>query len=250
MLGLNPMAALQGIDVFEGKATISPQLMSGLVRAAGHKIEIHSEGEITAGDFTVKVTLTRSDDGTVYESSWDPRRAERAGLCAYKQVSGKWQVVAQSKNGSPKPWQSYPETMCKWRALGDVCREGADDVLKGIAYTREEIESEVSVAEDPVPEPTEDWEAQFDAAQSVEEVNQISERIRAKGEGSDALKVKRAARLGLLEAEANTVDAEEVTDDGQRSDAQSGADADVPAGEPGGIGTADTGGEQSSGNAE
>lgn len=243
MLGLNPMAALQGIDVIEGKATISPQLMSGLVRAAGHKIEIHSEGEIAAGDFTVKVTLTRSDDGTAYESSWDPRRAERAGLCSYKQVAGKWQVVAQSKSGSPKPWQSYPETMCKWRALGDVCREGADDVLKGIAYTREEIESEVSVAEDPAPEPTEDWEAQFEAAQSVEEVNQISERIRAKGEGSDALKVKRAARLGLLKAEANTVDAEEVTDDGQRADAQSGAEANVPAGEPGTDGAADLGSE-------
>ena len=238
MLGLNPMAALQGIDVIEGKATISPQLMSGLVRAAGHKIDIQSAGSIAQGDFMVKVALTRSDDGTVYESVWDPHRAARADLCAYtRQSDGTWKVIAASKYGKALPWQSYPETMCKWRALGDVCREGADDVLKGIAYTREEIESAVSIAEDPEPEATEEWEALLDAAQTVEEVNEISDRIKQKGEGTDALRVKRATRLGVIEAEANIEDAEEVNDD--ERDADEPADAAAAESAPDEVGSGD-----------
>lgn len=238
MLGLNPMAALQGIDVIEGKATISPQLMTGLVRARGHKIEIASAGSVLQGTYMVKVTLTRSDDGTVYESIWDPHRAARAGLCSYTQErDGTWKVVAQSKYGKTLPWQSYPETMCKWRAVGDVCREGADDVLKGISYTREEVESAVSITEDPEPVATEDWEAQFDAAQTVEEVNEVSSRIAAKGEGTDALRVKRAARLGLIESESNIEDAEEVTDGGYASEQP--ADAGAAESAPSAVGSGD-----------
>lgn len=226
MLGLNPMAALQGIDVIEGKATISPQLMSGLVRQAGHKIEIQSAGSIGQGDFMVKVTLTRSDDDTVYESIWDPHRAARAGLCAYtKQSDGSWKVSATSQSGKAKPWQQYPETMCKWRALGDVCREGADDVLKGIAYTREEIENSVSIVSDPEPEATEDWEALIEAAESVGELSELGVRLKEKGEGTDTLRAKFASRAGILKREAEAVeDAEVIEDDGDAS--VESADAD------------------------
>src|SRR5690606_40318504 len=40
MLGLHPMAAINGIDVIEGNPTISPQLALGLIRKAGHKVRI------------------------------------------------------------------------------------------------------------------------------------------------------------------------------------------------------------------
>lgn len=247
MLGLNPMAALQGIDVIEGKATISPQLMSALVRQAGHKLEITPSGSITAGDYQVRVVLTRGDDDTVYESVWDPHRAARAGLCKYdRQPDGSWRVIAQSQKGAAKPWQSYPETMCKWRALGDVCREGADDALKGIAYTREEIEHEVSIVADPEPDPTEDWGALIEQAATVEELNVIGARLKEKGEGTETLRAKFAARLGVLEREAAYEDAEVVSDDERvRADNESGDS--VSAGEPGGDGAVDQDSERTVG---
>lgn len=240
MLGLNPMAALQGIDVIEGKATISPQLMSGLVRAAGHKIEIQNAGSVQAGDFAVKVKLTRSDDGTEYESIWDLHRADRAGLVSYKRQSdGTWKAIAQSQKGAAKPWQSYPETMCKWRALGDVCREGADDVLKGITYTREEIENDVSIAADADPEPTEDWESQINAAETLETMRDIQDRLRSKGEGTDRLRALWAAKWGAIEREANIEDAKEVTD--ERDAGEQPTDAGEAESAPGAVGPGDTG---------
>ena len=241
MLGLNPMAALQGIDVIEGKATISPQLMSGLVRQAGHKIEIQSAGSVALGDFMVKVTLTRADDGTVYESIWDANRAARAGLCKYeRQNDGSWKVTAQTSGGVAKPWQAYTETMCKWRALGDVCREGADDVLKGIAYTREEIENSVSIASDPEPDPTEDWESQIAAAESLDVLESIRTRLAEKREGTDRLRALFAARYGVLQQEQNTEDAEVINDDEPGSDATSGTGEELSTGDTGGVGTPDS----------
>ncbi|MFZ4843926.1 hypothetical protein [Mycetocola saprophilus] len=217
MLGLAPMAALQGIDVIEGRATISPQLMTGLVRAAGHKIDIVREGTITAGDFKVTVTLTRSDDGTVYRATWDPHMAARAGLCTYtRQQDGTWRVRAESKNGAARPWQAYPETMCKWRAVGDCLREGADDVLKGIAYTREEIESgetfgsiSTEVVEDAVVEPSEDWAALVKAAEhDRDELNEIGNRAYAAGELSEDMRLHILRLIGALDRAASEAPAE------------------------------------------
>lgn len=145
MLGIEPMAALQGISVIEGRATISPQLMSGLIRRAGHRLIIRKTGTIEGGDYAATVTLIRSDapeDPIV--DTWTPHRAARAGLCTYtKGADNLWKVVAQSKGGGAKPWQSYPESMCVWRAMGVVGREGADDVLMGVAYTPEELDADV-----------------------------------------------------------------------------------------------------------
>lgn len=244
MLGLNPMAALQGIDVIEGKATISPQLMTALVRAAGHTIKIEKSGTVKGGDFLLTATLTRKDDGQSFESSWNIQRALRAELVdSYSQTANGWVVSARSQYGKIRPWEAHPETMCQWRAIGDVCRVGADDVLKGIAYTREEIESEVSIAAEPEPEPTEDWGALLDAAQTAAEVNEISARIKAKNEGTEALRLKRAVRLGAIEREANVEDAEVVADDEPEDAAGSAGAADLSSGDTGGDGAEDPRGD-------
>lgn len=145
MLGLEPMAALQGINVIEGRATISPQMMSGLLRRAGHVLTITKSGTVAGGDFQATATLIRKDDPEhPISDTWDLHRAARAGLCTYAQTGGVWKVSAASQSGKAKPWQSYPENMCVWRAVGVVGREGGDDVLLGVAYTAEEFGADVN----------------------------------------------------------------------------------------------------------
>lgn len=147
MLGLHPMAALQGIDVIEGNATISPQLMTGLIREAGHKLRIVKSGTIEGGDFSVTVTGIRSDDPDYpITDTWTPHRAARSGLCTYEKnaASGIWEVKARSKQGNPLPWEMWTENMCTWRATGNVGREGFNDVLMGISYTPEEFEVNIT----------------------------------------------------------------------------------------------------------
>lgn len=150
MLGMHPMAALQSIDVIEGKATVSPQSMSGLVRAKGFELTHVKSGTVAEGDFKIVTTLKRPDDLDIpdkwFVSEWDIPRALQAGLLdSYKQdpTTKRWEVRARSKAGNPLIWEKMPDVMCKWRSIGEVCREGADDVLKGLSYTPEELGADI-----------------------------------------------------------------------------------------------------------
>lgn len=146
MLGIHPMAALQGIDVIEGTATVTPRLFGGMCYAKGHEIEKVETGSIAGGDYAVTVNFTRGDTGKTYSETWDMRRTVQAGLVdSYApDKDGVWKVVAvSSKKGEPLPWQQYPEDMCYWRALGRIGRKHAADVLMGIGYFPEELEAEV-----------------------------------------------------------------------------------------------------------
>lgn len=147
MLGLHPMAALQGIDVIEGAATITPRLFTGLVRSAGHKLRITETGTVEGGDLKVTVTLIRSDDpDEPITTSYTPHQALRAGLIdSYDRDdrTGVWKLKARSQKGNVLPWEAYTEDLCLWRALGRLGRRGAADVLMGIGYFPEELEAVV-----------------------------------------------------------------------------------------------------------
>lgn len=130
MLGIHPVAALQGVHVIEGKATISPALMGALVRRSGHTLRVKMAGTFDAGDLTATATLIRNDDPDhPFEVTWDLGRARRANLLP-------------GKSGSA--WAKYPEAMLKARATSEVCREGATDVLMGVGYVPEELGAEVN----------------------------------------------------------------------------------------------------------
>lgn len=141
MLGIHPVAAINGVNIIDGKATISPALMSGIVRKAGHKLRVRTTGTLEAGDLAVVATLIRADDpDEPFTATWTPARAARAGLCKYDRgEDGQWHVRARSQRGGPLPWESYTEAMLKARAIGEVCREGAEDALMGVHYTPEEL---------------------------------------------------------------------------------------------------------------
>jgi hypothetical protein len=146
MLGLHPMAALQGIDVIEGQAAVTPRLFSGLVRSAGHTLKIDRFGSVAGGNYRAVVTLVRYDDPeNPIVADWDLERSLRAGLIqSYeKDPKGVWHVKARSDRDKVLPWEAYTEDMCVWRAMGRIGRFGAADVLMGIGYMPEELEAEV-----------------------------------------------------------------------------------------------------------
>lgn len=140
MLGLHPMAAIQGIDVIEGRATISPRLATALIRAKGHKLRFSDSGTIEGGDYVATWTLIRTDDpDEPIVASFTPQMAARANLCQYVERNGVWSIIAESSKGKALPWQQYPEDMCQWRALSRLMRRGAEDVLLGIGYFPDEL---------------------------------------------------------------------------------------------------------------
>lgn len=209
MLGLHPMAAMQSIDVVEGRATLSAKLMSGLIRKAGHTLTIEKTGSIPTGDYTVVARARRADTGEEFESEpWDLPRAIRAGMVDSYQPNarGVWEVRARSERGKPKPWEAHAEVMPVWRAVSEVSRLGFSDVLFGLYSTEEMTDGGFPVAE-PEPESTEDWPGLIAAAASSDELDAIGKRLAEKGEGTDKIRAAYRARAAIL---ANTVDADVV----------------------------------------
>lgn len=126
MLGLHPIAALQGIHVIEGKASLAASTMSAVVRQAGHDLKVWTEGSVADGTFRAVATLVRKGEEFEYRSAWDAERAGRAGLL------------------NKDNWKNYFEAMCKNRAVSDVCRDGASDTLAGVIYTPDELGATVN----------------------------------------------------------------------------------------------------------
>jgi hypothetical protein len=120
MLGLPPMAAINGIHVIDGKPTASAALISALVRRAGHKLRV------TGTDTQAVAQIVRADDPDfTFEAKWDLFRAKTAGL------AGKG------------TWQKYPAAMLKARAITEVARDACEEALCGMHYTAEELGAEV-----------------------------------------------------------------------------------------------------------
>jgi len=131
-LGIGPMQALQSVQVIEGKPTAAPELMRALIRRAGHSFRVT---ERTATSVTV--WGRRADDGDEETVTWTVTDAERAGLCQLK--DGK--VVARSRQGNPLPWESYTRSMLLARATSELARSLFADVISGVSYVPEEMQS-------------------------------------------------------------------------------------------------------------
>lgn len=219
MLGLHPMAALQSINVVEGRATLAAQLMAGLIRKAGHRLEIIKSGSIPGGDYAVTVIGTRADTGDVYTATWDIPRAIRAQLVdSYEpNQQGVYAVRARSDKGKVLPWEAYAESMPKWRSISEVATEGFSDVTLGIRSHEEMTDGGIPMAE-PDPEPTEDWLKLIADAETEEDLALVGARLADKGEGTDKIRAAYRARAAVLAAEANTEDADLV--DGSETPAE------------------------------
>lgn len=141
-LGITPVAAITGIHVIEGKPSASSGLIGGLVRQAGHKLRVKSDGKTWA-----TAQIVRADDPDfTYECTWDLERAAQAGLCEIK--NGK--AWARDRNGKPATWEKYTAAMLKARAITEVARDACEDVLFGLHYTPEELGANVNADGEPV----------------------------------------------------------------------------------------------------
>lgn len=129
-LGLEPMAAIQGIHVVEGKPTASAQLIGALVRNAGHRLRV------TGDDKQATASIWRADDPEFeFRAAWTIQRAAAAGLT------------------NKGVWKNYPAAMLKARAITEVARDACPEVLAGVAYTAEELGADSAAQHTPPPVP-------------------------------------------------------------------------------------------------
>lgn len=117
-LGLGPMQSLNSIHVIEGKPSMAPELMRGLVARAGHRIDVKE-----ATHDCVTLWGKRCDNGSEASVTWSMKDAQLAGLAG---------------RGA---WKTYPRAMLLARATSELCRMVFADVVAGLSYTPEEASS-------------------------------------------------------------------------------------------------------------
>ena len=108
-MGLGPMASLRGIDVIEGRPSLTAQMLAARILAAGHRIEWKH-----ISDERATVRIERADGLSEAESTWSMKDAQRAGLA------------------SKKVWQQYPRHMLQHRALSEAAGMACPDVALGL----------------------------------------------------------------------------------------------------------------------
>ena len=121
-LGIGPMEGFAKISVIQGKPTVGPELMKGMV----HRKLPKAKFMITkTTDKECIIAAARPGD-KLEEFSFTWADAEKMGLT------------------SKSNWVKMPKTMLKWRCIGDVCRTVFPDCLSGISYTPEELGAEIN----------------------------------------------------------------------------------------------------------
>lgn len=213
-LGIPPIQALSSIAVIKGKATMSADLMSAIVRRAGHKLRVVER------DGAVTVTLIRRDDPDgPFTVTWDQAKAQRAGL---------W--------GQRGPWTQYPSQMLRARAITEVCRQGASDALMGVIYTPEEMGADVDAEGQIISPPTQAPPTQAPPAlPSVDEVHAATDTTQLREWWQQAQAAGRMDLRAVIEARATqlqdltatptpaddeVVDAEIIEDDTEPAQAE------------------------------
>ena len=117
-VGLKPQQALQQVFVVHGQPAIYARTMAALLKAKGYKF---STVESTDESVTVEGVSPRGEHES---STWTIQRAKTAGYT------------------SNKKYQTDPQAMLYAKALSEVARKLAPDVLLGIKYTAEDLELE------------------------------------------------------------------------------------------------------------
>lgn len=115
-LNVDPMTALQIINVIQGRPTVSANGMRGLAQAAGVKFRIDEQTQ------TRVVMSAKAPDSDRWESvTWDMDRARKLGL------------------DKKENWVKQPGAMLIARATSQLCRLVAANILIGLPYSSEEL---------------------------------------------------------------------------------------------------------------
>ena len=119
-LGLSPMQSIRGMHVIEGKAVMSAEMMSGIVRFHDGTCKYLMLVEST--DTVATYETHRIGDPRAVQLSYTIEQASKAGL------AGK------------DNWKRHPAAMLRARCLTAICRAVYSDLINGV-YDPEEIET-------------------------------------------------------------------------------------------------------------
>jgi hypothetical protein len=135
-VGLATVVAINGVHVIEGKPSPAASTASALVRSKGHKLRVWFERATEGCEFgrAVAELVRRDDPDFVFRATWSIEDSVRAEICQVRDG----QIVHRTRQGNAGNWQKFPVQMMKARVLGEVCRDGAQDVLLGLVYLAEE----------------------------------------------------------------------------------------------------------------
>jgi hypothetical protein len=152
-LGLTPIASLQRIFVVHGMPAIEARTMVALLKQRGYRVQT-----VETSDESVTVEGW-SPDGRHYEvATWTAERAAKAGYTpTIDEKTGKYRTNTNGKLIGNEKYLTDPQAMLFAKAAAEVCRKLAPDVLLGLPYTREELETEnfgAERVESRRPEPT------------------------------------------------------------------------------------------------
>lgn len=115
-MGIPDMQALRSINIIDGKASVSAELMVSLARARGHSIMGNFSGD------SCTITGRRADNGDEMTVTWTAEMAQAAGLLGKDN------------------WKKYKPAMLWARAASQLCRMLFPDCLGGVSHTPDEVE--------------------------------------------------------------------------------------------------------------
>lgn len=139
-LGLNPIQSLQRIIPIHGMPSLEARTMVALLTARGYRIRTVNQSDTSV---TVCGALPTSPDVYEFESTWTIERAIQAGYVPeIDPKTGKYKTNSKGNLQGNEKYITDPQAMLKAKAQAEVCRDMAPDVLMGISYTTEELESE------------------------------------------------------------------------------------------------------------
>ncbi|KZM70778.1 hypothetical protein [Nocardia terpenica] len=140
-LGLNPIQSVQQVFPVHGQPSVYARTMVALLKARGYRIHT-----VDSSDTAVTVAGC-SPGGEEEHSTWTIERARTAGYVpTLDEKTGKYKTNTNGKLIGNEKYLSDPQAMLYAKAAAEVCRRLAPDVLLGIAYTREDLESEPDTA--------------------------------------------------------------------------------------------------------
>lgn len=177
-LGVGRIHVLTSIAVINGRPSASADLMAAMVRAHGHKLRVWGD------DTEAHAEIVRHDDPDfTFRADWDEAKARKAGL---------W--------GNKGPWTQYPAAMLRARAISEVVRMGAQDVMAGAVYTAEELGATVNAEGEVL-----DAGPQNQPAQRRQEPRQEPAPVRSESPAQSAAD-RLGSALGATPADTKTVE--------------------------------------------
>jgi hypothetical protein len=145
-LGLrNAAIAMASIHVIQNKPAPSAAMAAGLIRSKGHRLRVWVEPPSDGAQWGKAIAeLRRHDDPEFpFRVEWTVEDAVKAEICKLSDDGKLLQWNSKEKKWLVGNWQRYTKQMMKARALGEVCRDAATDVLLGLHYLAEEMEDVV-----------------------------------------------------------------------------------------------------------